>query len=234
VTANRDSNDISVLINNGDATFGPAIHFGTGMDPRSLMAGDLDGDGHADVATANHDTGDITLLWNDGAGGFENTEALPFPDGRAAVALSARDLDCDGDPELIATTADTGVNSASVFLNRGDGSFHAPVHYAVGAGPAGVAAADVDGDLDSDLVVAAIDADIVSVLANQTAAFCGSGLFADLDGDCAIGLSDLAQLLASYGSTSSATYFDGDLDKDGDVDLQDLAELLAAYGSSCP
>ena len=56
----------------------------------------------------------------------------------------------------------------------------------------------------------------------------------DLDGDGAIGLSDLASLLANYGATSGVDYFDGDIDLDGDVDLSDLAELLAVYGTTCP
>ena len=54
----------------------------------------------------------------------------------------------------------------------------------------------------------------------------------DLDGD--IDLSDLAQLLANYGTTSGACYEDGDIDLDGDVDLSDLAALLAVYGTTCP
>jgi hypothetical protein len=56
----------------------------------------------------------------------------------------------------------------------------------------------------------------------------------DLDGDGDIDLSDLAQLLGSYGMTAGAEYADGDADGDGDVDLSDLAALLATYGVTCP
>ena len=56
----------------------------------------------------------------------------------------------------------------------------------------------------------------------------------DLDGDGDVDLSDLAQLLSNYGTTSGANYEDGDLDGDGDVDLADLATLLAVYGTTCP
>ncbi|MFQ5806346.1 MAG: FG-GAP repeat protein [Phycisphaerae bacterium] len=55
----------------------------------------------------------------------------------------------------------------------------------------------------------------------------------DLDGDNDRDLSDLAQLLSNYGTTSGASYEDGDLDGDEDVDLDDLAALLAVYGTSC-
>lgn len=56
---------------------------------------------------------------------------------------------------------------------------------------------------------------------------------ADLDGDGQIGLGDLAQLLANYGTASGAGYFDGDLDFDGAVELADLAKLLSLYDTAC-
>ena len=64
----------------------------------------------------------------------------------------------------------------------------------------------------------------------------GSGVFCfgDLNGDSTVNISDLAQLLANYGTTSGATYEDGDLDGDGDVDISDLAALLGVYGTTCP
>ncbi len=59
-----------------------------------------------------------------------------------------------------------------------------------------------------------------------------TGIPGDLDGDGDIGLSDLAQLLAHYGTQSGATYWMGDIDGDEDVDLSDLATLLAWYGTA--
>ena len=54
----------------------------------------------------------------------------------------------------------------------------------------------------------------------------------DIDGDGDVDLSDLAALLAAYGSVSGDPNYnaDADLDTDGDVDLSDLATLLANYG----
>jgi hypothetical protein len=54
----------------------------------------------------------------------------------------------------------------------------------------------------------------------------------DLDGDDDVDLTDLAVLLAHYG-TDVVPGEDGDLDGDGDVNLSDLAILLSNYGLSC-
>ncbi|MBI5862961.1 MAG: hypothetical protein HZB38_00325, partial [Planctomycetes bacterium] len=56
----------------------------------------------------------------------------------------------------------------------------------------------------------------------------------DIDGDHAVSLQDLAQLLAHFGAQSGAAGEDGDMDGDTDVDLQDLASLLATFGTTCP
>ena len=58
-------------------------------------------------------------------------------------------------------------------------------------------------------------------------------LVGDVDADCDVDISDLAQFLAHYGTSSGAGFEDGDFDGDADVDLSDLADLLAVYGSSC-
>ena len=65
--------------------------------------------------------------------------------------------------------------------------------------------------------------------AEQSCRYCPG----DLDDSGDVDLSDLATLLANYGTTSGASYEDGDLDGDGDVDLQDLAALLSVYGMTC-
>lgn len=59
-------------------------------------------------------------------------------------------------------------------------------------------------------------------------------LTADLDGDADVDISDLARLLANYGTPSGASANHGDLDGDGDVDLSDLSGLLSQFGQTCP
>jgi hypothetical protein len=59
-----------------------------------------------------------------------------------------------------------------------------------------------------------------------------SGCPADLDGDGAISLADLARLLSNFGR-SDASAADGDLSGDGTVNLTDLTLLLASFGATC-
>lgn len=59
-------------------------------------------------------------------------------------------------------------------------------------------------------------------------------LAGDIDGDGAVGISDLAILLSHFGTPSGASAADGDMDADSDVDLQDLATLLGVFGATCP
>lgn len=55
----------------------------------------------------------------------------------------------------------------------------------------------------------------------------------DVDASGDVDLSDLAILLANFGTPGGASPANGDLDSDGDVDLGDLAILLANFGSTC-
>ncbi len=52
----------------------------------------------------------------------------------------------------------------------------------------------------------------------------------DTNGDMQTDLTDLATLLANFGTQIGAKTADGDTDGDGDVDLTDLATLLASFG----
>ena len=70
----QDTSTIAVLLNNGDGTFAAAVEWATGWGPNSVALGDLDGDGDLDAATTNSMTNDITLLANDGSGGFSPVE----------------------------------------------------------------------------------------------------------------------------------------------------------------
>jgi hypothetical protein len=67
VTANIGSDNLSVLLANGDGTFQPARSFPGGeWSPWSVAVGDFNGDGRPDVVTANYAGNDVSIWLNDG------------------------------------------------------------------------------------------------------------------------------------------------------------------------
>ncbi len=67
VTANANSDNVTVLLGGGDASFEERLHFPTsppGSSPRSLIVRDVNGDLLTDVVTANFFSNDISVLLN--------------------------------------------------------------------------------------------------------------------------------------------------------------------------
>src|SRR2546428_795657 len=69
-TANSFSNTVSVLLGNGDGTFGAKVNYGTGRFPSSVAIGDVSGDGKPDLATANYASSTVSVLLGNGDGTF--------------------------------------------------------------------------------------------------------------------------------------------------------------------
>ena len=62
--ANVISNNVSVLLGNGDGSFQAARNFGAGLRPLSLAVGEFNGDGVLDLATANRGSNNVSVLLN--------------------------------------------------------------------------------------------------------------------------------------------------------------------------
>jgi hypothetical protein len=166
VTANHKSNNpgtVSVLLNKGDGTFGPATFFAAGPHPTKITVVDFNGDGRPDVAVTNQATSSgqatVSVLLGNGDGSLQ--PPVSYAAGLYPNSVQAGDLNGDGRPDL---TVDNGVvNTVSVLLNKGDGTFSPAGSYAVSHSPWGHSLGDVNGDGRLDLVVAN-GADTVSVL----------------------------------------------------------------------
>ena len=55
---------MSVLLGNGDGTFQTQVTYAVGSGPIALVAGDFNGDGRTDLATANSGSNDVSVLLN--------------------------------------------------------------------------------------------------------------------------------------------------------------------------
>jgi len=86
VLVNSTSNNISVLLGDGDAnckptgffTEAPSSPFAVGNNPRSVVVADFNGDGFLDIAVANEGDSTISVFEGDGNGGFTEFPGSPF------------------------------------------------------------------------------------------------------------------------------------------------------------
>ncbi len=147
---NPDDYSVSVLLGNGDGTFGAVRSFAVGNDPRSVAVGEFNGDDRPDLAAANRESGNVSVLLGRGDGTFQTR--VNYAVGFNPLYVTVGDWDGDGDGDLAA--ANFRSNTVSILLGQGNGTFQAGGTFAVGALPIEVAVGDLDGDGDLDLAVA--------------------------------------------------------------------------------
>ncbi|MBW4494460.1 MAG: VCBS repeat-containing protein [Oscillatoria princeps RMCB-10] len=165
-----DNRNVSVLLNNGNGTFAPAVDFDGAVEnvPTSVTAADLDGDSDIDLVTSTMVYfNSVSVLRNNGNGTF----AAAVEVGAGSNFITAADLDGDGDIDLATAYSSSGV---SLLLNNGNGTFAAAVNSAGGVAE-DMTAADFDGDGDTDLAWANPNSNKVTVLLNNDGVF--GGLF---------------------------------------------------------
>ena len=206
VVANHLANTVSVLLQNADGTFGPAVSYSVGSRPRGVALANLDGVNGLDVIVANESSDNISILLNDGSGGL--TGRVDYASGDAANRVAVADLDGNGALDLV--VANRNAHNIAVLLGNGDGTVQPAVTYSTGSNtyPRDVVLADLDGDGKLDAATATYYG-LYSLLQGN-----GDGTFVPSSG-------------ARYGGS----YYDpyqlvaADLNDDGQLDL-----AVAGYG----
>ncbi len=99
VSANELSDDISVLINNGDGTFQAEVVYAVGDTPRSLAIGKLNNDPYADVIVSNSGSNTISVLFSNGDGSL--APAVEYPVGAEPWGIVAARLDGDTHLDIV-------------------------------------------------------------------------------------------------------------------------------------
>ncbi|MCA9751980.1 MAG: VCBS repeat-containing protein [Gemmatimonadetes bacterium] len=187
-----------ILLGNGDGTFGSTTGIPVGSVPHGVAVLDADGDGDTDIVNANQVSGNLSLLLNDGTGTFA---APVYFDGGVSgeYGLTSGDLNEDGIEDLV--VAGQAGQEIVTLLGNGDATF------TPAASPSGtggwtwvVALDDLNGDGHLDAACANSFSNHVSVLFGN-----GDGTFGS------------PQTYPTGAHTPAVDL--GDLDGDGDADL---------------
>jgi len=148
-SADKGSNAISVLLNDGTARFGHPVSYPVGLLPAGITAADLDGDLDADLAVTNRGSGTVSVLLNQGDGTF--SAGVELPAGLEPSAIASGDLNRDGAPDLVASNFRS--RTVSVLFNDGLGGFTAGPVIGVGSEPVSIVISDLDRNGTPDLAV---------------------------------------------------------------------------------
>ncbi len=161
LVANRSTQTVSVLTNDGNAGYAISSFASVTGGPIDVRTLDLDADGDLDAAVSMGDTMDIGLLINDGTGVLTQ-DATTVALEESPFGIDSADLDNDGDLDIASTVF--FADKVATLINDQNGGLTVDSVKEVGVAPRVVKAADLDGDDVLDIVVSNTDDKTISLL----------------------------------------------------------------------
>jgi hypothetical protein len=140
---------VAIFLGAGGGAFGGPVSYEVGRFPYSIVAGDVNGDGAIDLATANNNSADMSVLLGNGNGSFR--PSVEYDAGGLPTSLAGGDFNGDGRLDFVISAGPSG--TMGLFTGRGDGTF-ADVDGTLTGGSAALAAGDFDGDGKDDVALA--------------------------------------------------------------------------------
>ena len=159
------SNQVVILINQGNATFQAAGHYPMSVRPTRIVSGDFNGDGDVDLAV--HIGGgtlfggsQLVSLLGDGSGGFQT--GTPVVVGDVVTFMAAVDSNGDLVSEVLIYGfgpggGGSGGSFLDVFAVDGSGGWTTQQSLAYTSNPLSLQLASINGDAYPDLVVTQTD-----------------------------------------------------------------------------
>lgn len=198
VCAERESDRVVWLENNGQGQFERHVIDATMDAPWSVYAYDLDNDGDFDVQCAANFSSEIAWFENNGAQSF--TKHTLIQSFEYATAVFAADIDSDNDGDIIGCAAFGSGVKGIIWWENVNNDFSTRHFVDPDFNSESLFVFDADGDLDQDILAAALGANRIVLWKN--------------DGTQQFTQHTIAQ---AYNGSDSAIA--ADLDSDGDPDI---------------
>jgi Flp pilus assembly secretin CpaC len=184
VIANSTSNNVTVLLGNGNGTFAEAAGspYAVGKNPSAVIVADFNGDGNADFAVANKDDNTISVFKGDGKGGFTAFPGSPFaltntstisekgPVAMVTANFRVKNNTVNNAPEVDLAVVNQATNNVAILLSSVDSNLNisfteaANSPISVGQSPVAIATGDLNTDTVPDLAVVNQGDNTVSIL----------------------------------------------------------------------
>ena len=145
--ANSGSNNVSVLLGNGNGTFQPAVNFPVGGSPNSVVVSYFNGDSIQDLAVASSvsSSTSVSVLLGNGNGTFR--PAMSFPAGGLGLPMTSGDFNNDTFQDVVIGSISPFMNGV-VLLGNGNGTLRPPLNAAIGGSSLVAGYFNNDGILD--------------------------------------------------------------------------------------
>ncbi|MEG3970223.1 DUF4347 domain-containing protein, partial [Microcoleus sp. T2B6] len=172
VVTNLSSENISILLGDGNGNFGTVTQLAVGLDPVFVTSGLFNADNFPDLAVANSSNSSVSILLGNGTGGLISPPST-FSVGNTPSSIAVGNFNSDTFLDLAVVNANPqGTGSVSILLGNGAGSFGAATNFNVGAIPGSVVVGNFNADSLPDLAVANSLSNNVSImLGNGTGGF---------------------------------------------------------------
>jgi len=178
---NQFTNNVTVLLGDGAGGFTTATGspFAAGASAVAIVAGDFNGDGVVDLAIANQNSNDVTVLLGDGTGSFSPASGSPFAAGSTPFSIGAADFNKDGKLDLV--IANQGSSDVTLLIGNGTGGFTPASGSPFGTSsvvdsPGAMAVGDFNGDGNFDVAVANFSGGTVVLLTGDGTGRLSSGI----------------------------------------------------------
>ena len=187
VIADAMSEDVTVILNDGQGEFHAGVSLGQAQSPYGVLVADFNGDGRPDLLVSDRYSRDVSVSLGQGGGRFQNQSTNPI--GLQPEGLTTADFNGDGRPDL--AVPDQYSNDVTILLGNGDGTFQTADTIAVGQQPDAIMAGDFNGDGRMDLVVANFASNNVKILLGLgDGTFLNDGTYATGSGPDAVAVGD--------------------------------------------